>query len=254
MQKSTQNIIKKLTYLVFTGLFMMLAISAKMHRDHQVVQDVTIRIDHTSGNFFITEDDVQEAMSAMIPESGRLMKTDDLKQLEDRLSEIAQVDRANAFVNHAGELSVEVYQRKPMYRVIRKDNSSYYVDRQGYKFPVSGKYTARCPVITGYIADNGATSGKISASNSLDLFELANAIVDHPLWSAQFGQVYVNQQGEYELIPRTGGHTVLLGNATNLEEKLSKLEIFYKEGLKKAGWDTYKVINVKYKDQVVCTK
>jgi hypothetical protein len=26
------------------------------------------------------------------------------------------------------------------------------------------------------------------------------------------------------------------------------------EGLNKAGWNKYKVINLKYKDQVVCTK
>ena len=39
------------------------------------------------------------------------------------------------------------------------------------------------------------------------------------------------------------------------EEKFEKLKMFYTEGLNKTdGWNKYSTINIKYKNQVVCTK
>ena len=59
---------------------------------------------------------------------------------------------------------------------------------------------------------------------------------------------------EIEMIPRIGNHTVVIGNDMFLEEKFNKLSVFYREGLNKKGWDKYSIINLKFKDQVVCTK
>ena len=74
------------------------------------------------------------------------------------------------------------------------------------------------------------------------------------LWSAEIQQFFVNEEGDIEFIPRVGNHTVVLGNDQFLDEKFNKLIHFYKEGLNKKGWDNYKVINLKYKNQVVCIK
>ena len=48
--------------------------------------------------------------------------------------------------------------------------------------------------------------------------------------------------------------TIVIGEVYNLESKFNKLMLFYEEGLSKTGWNEYKTINLKYKDQVVCTK
>jgi cell division protein FtsQ len=232
----------------------MLVVSAKIKRDQQPVNDVVISIDHTSGNFFITEKDIQEAVMQLLPDSGAMLHTKDLKELESKLKEIPQVRTSNVFVNNTGQLSIEVHQRQPLYRVIRADGKSYYVDEDGYKFPVSGKYTARVGLATGYIADDGKLSGLIATDMNRNLMDVFTTLKRDPFWAAQFGQVEVSAKGELTLIPRMGNHVVLLGSPENLEEKLQRLRIFYHEALPKAGWDTYKIINVKYKDQVVCTK
>ena len=57
-----------------------------------------------------------------------------------------------------------------------------------------------------------------------------------------------------ELVPRTGSHTVIFGSPDDAEEKLAKLLTFYRRGLRNIGWEEYRTINVKYKEQVVCTK
>jgi cell division protein FtsQ len=47
----------------------------------------------------------------------------------------------------------------------------------------------------------------------------------------------------------------VFGDAKDFEEKFEKLKTFYTEGLNKTdGWNKYSTINIKYKNQVVCTK
>ena len=83
---------------------------------------------------------------------------------------------------------------------------------------------------------------------------VTNYVRTHDFWNAQIEQVYVNADGELELIPRVGNQTILFGDEKGMEEKFSKLYTFYKEGLSKTGWNQYKTINVTFKDQVVCSK
>jgi cell division protein FtsQ len=64
----------------------------------------------------------------------------------------------------------------------------------------------------------------------------------------------VNSDREIELIPRVGNQRILIGNADSLDVKLNNLQAFYKQVLPKVGWDTYKVINVKYTNQVIGIK
>ena len=51
-----------------------------------------------------------------------------------------------------------------------------------------------------------------------------------------------------------GSHKIILGSAHDLEKKFEKLKVFYRKGLEKVGWDRYQTINLKFENQVVCTK
>jgi cell division protein FtsQ len=79
-------------------------------------------------------------------------------------------------------------------------------------------------------------------------------ISNDDLWNAQFVQLYLNRENEYELIPRVGAHIILLGDMENFSYKLRKLKALYLKGLNKKGWNNYEQINLKYSNQVVCTK
>jgi cell division protein FtsQ len=69
-----------------------------------------------------------------------------------------------------------------------------------------------------------------------------------------FVQINVVKNSEVELVPRVGNHIVLLGGVDRYEQKLEKLNKFYTEGLGYDSWNKYKVINLKYENQVVCSK
>jgi len=87
-----------------------------------------------------------------------------------------------------------------------------------------------------------------------DLFRLVQFINGSKFWKAQIEQIYINQKKEIELVPRVGNHTIILGSVDDLREKFENLEAFYEQGLSKYGWNKYKTINLKFKNQIVCTK
>jgi cell division protein FtsQ len=87
-----------------------------------------------------------------------------------------------------------------------------------------------------------------------DVYTLARFISGDSFWKAQIEQIYVNNQFEIELIPRVGSHIIEIGTAENIEEKFENLKLLYLEGFNKIGWNQYERINLKYKNQVVCTK
>ena len=118
---------------------------------------------------------------------------------------------------------------------------------------------------------------KKSYQSYLFLTKLANFvrfIERDDFWSAQIVQIHitdshagVNSEGyaagtagvwkepELELVPRAGDHIVALGALDGSErEKLEKLRLFYLDGLRHEGWDKFGRIDIKYKNQIVCTQ
>jgi cell division protein FtsQ len=83
-------------------------------------------------------------------------------------------------------------------------------------------------------------------------------------WNAQIVQINVvgdnanNSQWtepQIELIPRAGDHIVLLGELDGTERRrLENLRLFYDKALRYEGWNEYRYINIKYGNQIVCTK
>jgi cell division protein FtsQ len=86
------------------------------------------------------------------------------------------------------------------------------------------------------------------------IFLLARLIQADKFLEAQTEQIFINEHHEIELVPKIGNQLILLGNSNRMEEKLRKLKAFYTEGIRYNGWETYQSINLKYKNQIVCTK
>ena len=72
--------------------------------------------------------------------------------------------------------------------------------------------------------------------------------------NALFTQIYVNENNEIELVPRIGDHLILIGDAANFKKKVDMLLVLYRKGLNKTGWTQYSSINLKFENQVICTK
>ena len=86
------------------------------------------------------------------------------------------------------------------------------------------------------------------------VYKVASFVANDTFWSANTQQIFVNELQEIELVPRVGDHRILIGDTTDLQNKFHRLFMFYQKGLSTTGWNKYSLINLKFKDQVVCTK
>jgi cell division protein FtsQ len=174
------------------------------------------------------------------------------------------VKDARVFKTIGGRLVIEVTQRQPILRVINRNGQSYYIDEDGKAMPWSDRFTARVLVANGYINQqfdfrkyrelNIQQPDSLKPTILSELYQLAKFIQSDEFWNANIEQVYVNPAGDFELIPRVGAHLIIFGDNERMEEKFENLRAMYEVGLPNAGWNTYETINLKYRNQVVCTK
>ena len=230
---------------------------------------VNVKIDDKVQHDFI---DVAEVLALLNTENkvkGKSIGSINISLLEKKLMSNPYVDKAEVYSTVDGKLQVNVTQRDPLVRIVNVHDEHYYIDRNGRFMPVSERYTTPVIVANGYIFDTFSMmkvpqfSRDITASDSSwfrekpiieQVFEVAQFLDRDTFWNSQTEQIFVNEAEELELIPRIGNQRIILGNSDGLEEKFHRLYIFYTRGLKNTGWNNYSVINLKYQNQVVCTK
>jgi cell division protein FtsQ len=163
-----------------------------------------------------------------------------------------------------GVVKINITTKRPIARIINYKGESFYLDEEGFLMRWSNNYTANLPVFTGNIYESYDVCYSINYSkvdindsvliknNLFGIYSLAKYLDSNEFWKAQIEQIYVGE--EIELVPLAGSHIIVLGNFQDIDEKMNKLLVFYKHGLSKVGWNIYETINLKYKNQIVCTK
>jgi len=180
--------------------------------------------------------------------------------LEEAISQNPFVENVDAYLGINRGLIINIEEREALLRVFLPDQRSFYIDKNGVIFPLCDYFTPRTLIANGYIKTpvvrnyTYATDTMYAESDLPGLYLLAKKIIARPFLRAEISQIYKNSKGKYDLIPEVGHHTVRLGRAEEIDNKLDHLEAFYKEKLPKEGWDKYKIINLEYKNQIVCIK
>ncbi|MHA4894707.1 cell division protein FtsQ/DivIB [Pedobacter sp. PWIIR3] len=186
---------------------------------------------------------------------GRNLEDINLEEIEKSIKSNPYIAFATVYADMDGVINIEIQQRQPILRVINSNDQDYYIDRDGLKMPVSGNFTANVLVANGKIMEH--FSGKVDTlitKLAADLYKTALYIKSDTVWDSQIEQLYVNDKNDIELVPRVGIQRIILGSADSLDVKMKNLLAFYKQAMPKVGWDTYKSINVKYTNQIVCEK
>ena len=229
-----------------------------------VCKAVEVRIIDSAKNGFIQPADIHKLLqNKNIKLIGKNFENINLKALEAELSTFTPVENAEIFKTATGKVVIEIQQRNPIVRFFDYLGRSYYIDDKGYLMRISGKYTSHVPVANGLISAPPEVKKTLNVmslqkpdkrSILAELYQLAQYIEDHEFWKAQVQQIYVNNNYDFELIPRVGSHVIVFGDISNCEEKFQNLESLYINGLNAVGWNKYETINLKYKGQVICTK
>jgi cell division protein FtsQ len=202
----------------------------------------------------------REEIDAILKQSqgsliGQNLSGINLQRIEKRIIANPYIAFATVYADMNGVIQIEIQQRQPILRLINAGGQDYYIDRNGLKMPVSPNFTANVLAANGNIMEHfGGKVDTLITDLGKDLYKVALYIKQDTLWDAQIEQLYVNNAKDIELIPRVGNQRIVLGSADSLETKMRNLLAFYKKAMPKVGWNTYKTINVKYTNQVVCEK
>lgn len=178
-------------------------------------------------------------------------------------SNIPFIKRVGVYPSYDGSLNIYLVLREPLIRVINKYQRSFYIDTEGYVMPLSRNFTARVLVATGEFHES-APSGLALPLDSVyhnksrrqplkEVLSIVRFINEDEFLKAQIEQIHY-QDGDFLLIPKVGMHYIVLGDAENIVDKFFRLKAFYYKGFNNLGWQKYKVVNLKYSNQVICVK
>ena len=165
-----------------------------------------------------------------------------LNEVELALKSNKLVKNAEVSVSVDGDVRIEIEQKTPIARVITND--SYYVDDQGKAMPLSENYSARVPMVSGYITPNDLSA----------LTKLAHRIEQDAFYKTQVVHIHANEDKTFTMRLRTYDFVIQLGDLHALDKKLTNFKAFYKEADESNQLNRYKAINLKFDNQVICTK
>jgi cell division protein FtsQ len=223
---------------------------------------VIIDISDSSDYHFVTK---RQLLDLAYGNSGRIIgkpvKEVSVSAIESRINMLRELKKAKVYMTVDGIVHVFVEQRNPIMRVMPGDGEDYFIDEEGVVMRRRNLFNPRLHIIEGNVNISSAMLNGVSILDTSikrsilkDIYPLVNYINDDKFWSAQIDQIYVDGNDEIDLIPRAGNQQIHFGTTENFEGKLRNLEAFYDKVLPEVGWNKYSLINLEFKDQIVCKK
>lgn len=167
----------------------------------------------------------------------------DLNRLERELDEHEMIADAQVYTTVDGTLKALVTQKTPIARV-SNERSSYYIDYEGNKMPFSDNFSARVPLV----------SGEINDENRKGLTAVFQKIHDDDFLKKNITGARILESGSLLMTNRNYGYQILFGRPINVERKFNNYKAFFQHAMKDTLIGEYKMINLKFTQQVVCTK
>jgi len=165
----------------------------------------------------------------------------DLKALENKLSSHDMIENSEVYISINGILKIDIKQRNPYARVI--SDSSFYIDNNGTKMPLSDNYSARVLLVHGLNDES-----KINY-----VFKLIKTIRDDEFLNLNVTDILINKS-DISLRVRNCNFEVLVGDLNNLETKIKNFKAFYQKAYRDKILNNYKKVNLQFNNQIVCTK
>jgi cell division protein FtsQ len=167
----------------------------------------------------------------------------DLNKLEKVLNAQKMIEKSDVFVSIDGVLKAVVKQRTPVARFIT-ENSSFYIDYKGDTMPLSDNFTARVPLV----------SGTLNKKNSPNLAELFRTIFDDDFLKKNIIAVQIMPNGSLMMRNRNYDYQIDFGNTIDKELKFKNYKAFFQKAVLDNSLNNYKKIDLRFTQQVVCTK
>lgn len=256
MKTTVRNIIIIILLAAIVVTFHIVRRNATMRGMESYVADTRSRI--------LSPADVDSLVLLSFP---KLLETD-IKDLDRRAVETALLAHpyvldADVSVSTGGKLIVKVTPHEPVVRMFYQNNE-FYISQQGTCMPLTTKHY--CNTLVGNVIpdepllrkptglDLTDTANHNQPQSLMKIWKTASFLYNNPKYGYVFDQISIASNGDICLTPKLGDLTIVVGDTSQLDIKFENLWAFLDQGISLVGWDTYSTINLKFKNQVVCTK
>lgn len=230
--------------LVFMLVFLCVLFSFTSHKN---AQRKLVKIDaefQGKERLFVTHESVNKLLIEKKRDASSIQKLElDLNSLENKLNSHDIIAKSEVFVTIDGVLKTVVRQKTPIARVFDR-GVSYYIDSEGGMMPLSEMNTARVPLIT----------GQIEADDLVQLSNVLRKIYEDDFLQKNIISVEVSPSKSLKLKNRTHDYSIDFGKMINVDKKFRNYKAFYQKTVHDSLATKYSSINLKFTQQVVCTK
>jgi cell division protein FtsQ len=193
---------------------------------------------------FVKQETVNKLLIENKQDASSIQKVNlDLNKLEAILDAQEMIEKSDVFVTIDGVLKAVVKQKTPIARVFGS-MGSFYIDYKGDRMPLSTNFTARVPLI----------SGGINKKNNEDLTGLFRLIYDDTFLKKNIIGIQIMPNGSLKMLNRNFDYQIDFGKMINVERKFKNYKAFFQKAVLDSSLYKYKKIDLRFTEQVVCTK
>lgn len=238
-----KRFLKYTLFLVLVGCLGFLYSFTSIRNQQKKVSEIIVEFEDGDNNFL-----THAMVNKLLIQNNETVQNQaksviDLYNLENNVSMNPYVEKAAVFLTVQGVLKSVIKQRTPVARVVNKKDS-YYIDKQGIKVPLSDNYSARVLLVSGVKNEDDVS----------EILPLIDIILKDDFLRKEVVGIEKSDVNEYQFSVRSGNYKIDFGNLTEVDVKFKKLKAFYNKTFEDETIQIYKTINVKYHNQVVCTK
>lgn len=206
-----------------------------------------VRVEPTAAaRNFVTASQVRSLMADWrLDNSNMAASRVPLQQIEDRLNSVDNIEEATVWRLADNRVRVSVKPMVPVARVFDGPRS-YYINRAGKRLTANSRYRLDVPVVCGHFDSLHPATSVIPVVDWLQADSSRIALVEQILVEPRSRDII--------LVPTIRGHVINLGDADDLDSKMTRVLALYRQVLPLKGWNYYDTISVKWGGQVVATR
>lgn len=227
---------------MFSLIIFLFSFTSKRNENRKITKSVVVFVGDNAP--FISQETVNKLLIEKNGGRQTIAKDRlDLNKLENALNANGMIEKSDVFVSIDGVLKAVVKQKTPIARFV-DGNQSFYIDYEGGRMPLSTNFTARVPLV----------SGKINKKNSKDLAELFRIIYDDAFLKKNIIGVQIMPNGSLKMLNRNFSYQIDFGGTVRMKAKFNNYKAFFQKAVLDSSLYKYKTIDLRFSQQVVCTK
>ena len=228
--------------LMFVLVIFLFSFTSKRNENRKLKKSVILFVGNTEP--FVKQETVKKLLIENNEGVSSIQKVNlDLNKLEKNLNAQEMIEKSDVYVSIDGVLKAVVRQKTPIARIFDNEGS-FYIDYEGNRMPLSTNFTARVPLV----------SGGINKNNNEYLAQLLRIIHDDPFLKKNIIGIEIMPNGSLKMHNRNFDFQIDFGKLINMEHKFKNYKAFFQKAVLDSSLYKYKKIDLRFTEQVVCTK